>query len=128
VASICKRIKEDGTASYKVLWRDPKSREQQGPTVATPVEAETLKRLLGANDLSLEIAQHAVSNANRTPSVAEVIQEHVDLLIRPSGGTTNTYQTSQFSGAGHKTLKPGTAVRLCVFCYGAVWCLIRICR
>jgi hypothetical protein len=25
--------------------------------------------------------------------VAEVIQEHIDLLIRPSSGTTKTYQT-----------------------------------
>jgi hypothetical protein len=46
VASIRKRIKKDGTASYMVCWRDPKSREQQGLTVATLVEAETLKRLL----------------------------------------------------------------------------------
>jgi hypothetical protein len=39
-----------------VLWRDPKSREQQGLTVATLVEAETLKRLLDANGQSFEIA------------------------------------------------------------------------
>ena len=43
-----------------VLWRDPKSREQQGLTVATVVEAETLKRLLDANGQSFEIAQHAM--------------------------------------------------------------------
>jgi hypothetical protein len=42
----------------------------------------------------LEIAQHAIlSNAKRTPTVDEVIQEHIDLLIRPSSGTTKTYQT-----------------------------------
>jgi hypothetical protein len=94
VASIRKRIKKDGTASYMVCWRDPKSREQQGLTVLTLVEAETLKRLLDANGQSFEIAQHAIlSNAKRTPTVAEVIQEHIDLLIRPSSGTTKTYQT-----------------------------------
>jgi hypothetical protein len=49
VASIRKRTKKDGTSSYMVLWRDPTSREQQGLTVATLVEAETLKRLLEAN-------------------------------------------------------------------------------
>lgn len=32
VASIRKRTKKDGTSSYMVLWRDPKSREQQGLT------------------------------------------------------------------------------------------------
>jgi len=77
-----------------VLWRDPKSREQQGLTVATIVEAETLKRLLDANGQSFEIAQHAMlTNAKRTPTVAEVIQEHIDLFIRPSSGTTKTYRT-----------------------------------
>lgn len=77
-----------------VLWRDPKSREQQGLTVLTLVEAETLKRLLDANGQSFEIAEHAIlSNEKRTPTVAEVIQEHIDLLIRPSSGTTKTYQT-----------------------------------
>jgi hypothetical protein len=94
VASILKCIKKDGTASYMVLWRDPKSREQQGLTVATLVEAETLKRLLDANGQSFEIAQHAIlTNAKRTPTVAEVIQEHIDLLIRPSSGTIKTCQT-----------------------------------
>jgi hypothetical protein len=43
---------KDGSSSYMVLWRDPKSREQQGLTVATIVEAETLKRLLDANGQS----------------------------------------------------------------------------
>ena len=27
------------------------------------------------------------------PTVAEVIQEHIDLLVRPSSGTVKTYQT-----------------------------------
>lgn len=76
-----------------VLWRDPKSREQQGLTVATEAEAETLKRLLDANGQSFEIAQHAIlTNQARVPTVADVIQEHIDLLVRPSSGTTRTYQ------------------------------------
>lgn len=32
--------------AYMAFWRDPKSREQQGLTVASETEAETLKRLL----------------------------------------------------------------------------------
>jgi hypothetical protein len=77
-----------------VRWRDPKKRSNQGLTVGTLVEAETLKRLLDANGQSFEIAQHAIlSNEKRTPTVAEAIQEHIDLLIRPSSGTTKTYQT-----------------------------------
>jgi hypothetical protein len=49
-----KRTKKDGTTSYMVLWRDPKSREQQGLTVLSLVEAKTLKRLLDANGQSLK--------------------------------------------------------------------------
>ena len=78
-----------------VLWRDLRSREQQGLTVATEAEAEaeTLKRLLDANGQPFEIAQHAIlTNQARVPTVADVIQEHIDLLVRPSSGTTRTYQ------------------------------------
>lgn len=56
--------------------------------------AWTLKRLLDANGQSLEIAQHAIlANEKRVHTVVEVIQEHIDLLIRPSSGTTKAYQT-----------------------------------
>jgi integrase len=93
VASISTRIKKDGSKSYMVRWRDPKTRAAQGLTVATEAEAETLKRLLDANGQSFEIAQHAIlSNQARVPTVAEVVQEHIDLLIRPSSGTVRTYQ------------------------------------
>jgi hypothetical protein len=86
---------------YRVLHgvlAGSKSRDQQGLTVATLVEAETLKRLLDANGQSFEIAQHAIlTNATRAPTVAEVMQEHIDLLVRPSSGTTKTYQTMLIS-------------------------------
>ncbi|MFC0455436.1 tyrosine-type recombinase/integrase [Arthrobacter liuii] len=94
MASISTRTKKDGSKSYMVRWRDKKSKTAQGLTVATLAEAETLKRLLDANGQSFEIAQHAIlTNEKRPPTVAEVIQEHIDLLIRPSSGTIKTYQT-----------------------------------
>jgi len=94
MASIATRTKKDGSKSYMVRWRDPKTRASQGLTVATLPEAETLKRLLDANGQSFEVAQHAIlSNAKNTPTVSEVVQEHIDLLVRPSSGTTKTYQT-----------------------------------
>ncbi len=68
--------------------------KQQGITFATTAEADTLKRLLDANNQSFEIAQHAmVKNQTKSPTVAAVIQEHIDLLVRPSVGTVHTYQT-----------------------------------
>jgi hypothetical protein len=70
------------------------SRASQGLTVTTLPEAETPKRLLDANGQSFKIAQYAItSNEKRTPTVADVIQEHIDLLIRPPSGTTKTHQT-----------------------------------
>lgn len=91
VRRIRKRIKTDGSSSM-VLRRDPKSREARQPPRF--VEAETLKRLLYANGQSFDIAQHAIlSNEKRTPSVADTIQVHIGLLIRPSSGTIKTYQT-----------------------------------
>lgn len=93
MASISTRVKKDGTKSFMVRWRDPGTRKNQGLTVATQAEAETLKRLLDANEQSFVIAQQAIlSNQARVPTVAEVVQEHIDLLIRPSSGTVRTYQ------------------------------------
>ncbi|WP_240484281.1 muconolactone Delta-isomerase family protein [Pseudarthrobacter sulfonivorans] len=93
MASIQKRTRKDGTSSLMVCWRDPKCREQQGITVASETEAETLKRLLDAIGQSVKIAQHALpSNEARVPTVAEVVQERNNLLIRPSSVTTRTYQ------------------------------------
>lgn len=94
VASISTRTKKDGSKSYMVRWRDPKTKTAQGLTVGTLTEAETLKRLLDANGESFEIAQHAIlTNEKRPPTVADVIQEHIDLLVRRSSGTIKTYQT-----------------------------------
>ncbi|MBP2266400.1 integrase [Pseudarthrobacter sp. PvP004] len=94
MASISTRTKKDGSKSFMVRWRDPKTGKAQGLTVVTESEAETLKRLLDANGQNFEIAQHAIlANAKRLPTVAEIIQEHIDLLIRPSSGTVKTYQT-----------------------------------
>lgn len=34
-----------------------------------------------------------VANQSKSPTVAEVVQEYIDLLVRPSVGTVHTYQT-----------------------------------
>ena len=77
--------------SFMVVWRDPKIRKQQGITVESEHEAETLKRLLDANGQNFAVAQHAIlenekqailSNKTKMPTVADVIQEHIDLLVR----------------------------------------------
>ena len=94
MASIWERKKTDGSRSYTVRWRDPKSKNAQGLTFATETEAVTLKKFLDANHQSFEIAQQAiVAMQMKVPTVGEVIQEHLDLLVRPSAGTVRTYRT-----------------------------------
>ncbi len=94
MASIIARAKKDGSRVYMVCWRDPKTRANQGITFATESEAITIKKLLDANGQSFRIAQEALIAKERgLPTVAEVIQEHIDLLVRPSEGTVRTYQT-----------------------------------
>lgn len=73
-------------------WCNIESGKQEGITFGTEAEAITLKRLLDANNQSFEIAQHAMAaNQTKVPTVASVIQEHIDLLVRPSAGTVRTY-------------------------------------
>ncbi|WP_159619145.1 tyrosine-type recombinase/integrase [Arthrobacter zhaoguopingii] len=94
MASIRKRTKKDGSTSFMVCWRDPVRRTEQGITLPTESEAITLKRLLDANNQSFEIAQHAmVTSQTKAPTVAAVVQEHIALLVRPSVGTIDTYQS-----------------------------------
>lgn len=94
MASIRIRKKLDGSQTYTVLWRDPQSKQQQGLTFSSNAEAETVKRILDANGQSFAIAQETLLRAKSTvPTVAAVIQEHIDLLVRPSSGTIRNYQT-----------------------------------
>lgn len=94
MASIRIRKKQDGSQTFTVMWRDPISKAQQGLTFSSETEAVTIKKLLDANGQSFEMAQEVLLRAKRkVPTVAAVIQEHIDLLVRPSPGTMRTYQT-----------------------------------
>ncbi|NVM97764.1 site-specific integrase [Arthrobacter sp. SDTb3-6] len=94
MASISERPKKDGSKVFMVRWRDPETRRNHGISMGTEVEANLLKRLLDANGQSFEIAQTALlENDKKKPTVAAVVQEHINLLTRPSAGTIHTYQT-----------------------------------
>ena len=45
MASIWERKKSDGSTSFTVRWRNPETRKQEGITLATSAEAQTLKRV-----------------------------------------------------------------------------------
>ncbi|MBG0740679.1 site-specific integrase [Paeniglutamicibacter antarcticus] len=94
MASIVVRPSRTGPKAYQVRWRDPEVGSQQSITFVSETEAVTLKKLLDANGQSFKVAQDAILDARRkVPSVTEVVQEHIDLLVRPSVGTVRTYQT-----------------------------------
>jgi integrase len=76
------------------MWRDPVTKKQQGLTFTSESEAETIRRLLDANGQSFEVAQETLLRAkHKVPTVAAVIQEHINLMVRPASGTIRTYQT-----------------------------------
>jgi len=56
MASNAARTRKEGSKSYIVRWRDPKTRASQGLTVTTLTEAETLQRLLDAIGQSFQVA------------------------------------------------------------------------
>jgi hypothetical protein len=76
-----------------VRWRDPDTRRQHGLTFRSENEAVGLMRDLNASGQSLVGAYRAAGRRKSVaPTVSEVIQEHIDLLVRPSSGSKRTYQ------------------------------------
>lgn len=94
MASVVARTSKSGLTSFQVRWRDPDVGQQQSVTFTSETDARLLKKFLDANGQSFAIAQKALESSKRQiPRVAEVIQEHIDSLLRPSSGTLRTYQT-----------------------------------
>lgn len=101
MASIRKRPKKDGF-SYTVLWREPGQRNQSSFACDTEAEAELLKRLLDANNQSMEAAERILGDAGAGgPTVREMILKHIDLLTGAGPYQIKRYRKSvdhHFSG------------------------------
>lgn len=62
-------------------------------TVGSEQEAGSLVRYLNDNRQMPEPSRSAMQLSKPgVPTVADVVQEHIDLLVRPSPGTIRTYQ------------------------------------
>jgi integrase len=62
-------------------------------TVRSEEEARGLARYINNHGQMPERAQLLTQRGQRSvPSVADIVQEHIDLLVRPSSGTIGTYQ------------------------------------
>lgn len=93
VASIVTRSRWDGTTAFSIRWRDYKTHQHRRVTLGSEEEALSLLRSLNDNGQMQEPpppADHLGTSG--VPNVAEVVQEHIDLLVRPSPGTIRTYQ------------------------------------
>lgn len=93
MASIVRRLRWDGTTAFSVRWRDYRSGHQRRLTVRSEQEALTLLGYLNDIGQMLELSPPPAQLGKRgVPTVADVVQKHIDLLVRPSPGTIWTYQ------------------------------------
>lgn len=94
MASVVKRRLKSGLTAFQVRWRDPDVGHQQSVTFSSETEARLLKLFLDGNGQSFSAAQQFLLESQRkVPTVAQVIQEYLDSLVRPASGTLRTYQT-----------------------------------
>lgn len=91
MASIRKRVRKDGTPSWQVLWRDAKG-VQSSVTFLTEPEARTLRASLDANGGNFEAAQEVLAPITSTRTVAAVLTEHIDMLIKPGPQCIRNYR------------------------------------
>lgn len=71
-------------------WRELGTRRQRRLTVQTEIEANRLTEHLQKYGQPPEPGPHEARPG--TPTIADVVQEHINLLVRPSPGTVATYQ------------------------------------
>lgn len=93
MASIRKRGRADGTASYAVLWRDSDTGKQTSYPWESEAEALRFKRLVEANGNSLSAVEKILEKvAIGGPSVAENLLRHVELLTSAGPDQIKRYE------------------------------------
>lgn len=93
MASIRKRVRKDGSMTWQVLFRNVDTGRQEGITYTLEADANRMRNLLEANGHSYRIAEAAIDAASqRSRTVADVVQEHIDLLIKPGPQTIHNYR------------------------------------
>lgn len=93
IASIRKRPRKDGTITWAVLLRDTDTGKQTSRSLATEAGAKTLKDFLDANNNSFALAAETASRLNsKSPTVQQVVTDHIETLTSASPGTHRTYR------------------------------------
>jgi integrase len=93
MASIRKRVRKDGSMTWQVLFRNVDTGKQEGITYTLEADANRMRKLLEANGHSYRIAEAAIVAADRqSRTVAQVVEEHIDHLIKPGPQTIHNYR------------------------------------
>jgi integrase len=91
VASIRSRATKKGE-SHTVTWRDPEA-GLKSRTFDDKQKAQELKDFLDSNGNSFKLAAKAKIRKDSTaPTVAEVVEDHINLLRKPQPGTVSKYR------------------------------------
>jgi integrase len=73
------------------LWRDPDTRRQQSEAFDMLTDAKIFQRALNANGQSFEVADAVLASAQAQHTVASVVREHIDMLMKPGERTIRAY-------------------------------------
>ncbi|MCW2132870.1 tyrosine-type recombinase/integrase [Arthrobacter sp. VKM Ac-2550] len=93
MASVGERKRKDGSTAYWVRWRNADDGKQTSYTTDDKQAAELVQRILNANGQSLTALENILEEITPTgPTVAEVIEEHIDLLMRATPQTVHNYR------------------------------------
>ena len=91
MANIRARKRAGGSEYFTVSWRD--DGKQRGISFDTNAEAQLFKRSLEVNNNSAEIAESVLlAHQNGAHTVDEVVDEHIDLLVKPTSQTIRNYR------------------------------------
>lgn len=93
MASLRTRHRTDGSVGYSVLFRERATGKQTSLTYSDRREAERMQRVIEANGGDLNAALGVMAASKRSsPSVADVVAEHIDLLTGVSPGQITRYR------------------------------------
>ncbi|WNB87008.1 hypothetical protein [Cellulomonas sp. ATA003] len=93
MAAVETRARRDGSTAYRVFWRDPNDGSRRSMTFDDKGEAERAATLLNANGQHLSLAIDVAKAIRQDgPTVDDVVEEHITLLMRVGDDTRAGYR------------------------------------
>ena len=94
MASIEPRTRKDGTAGYRVVWRDPDTKKKDSLTFEDEAEAKSAVKFLDANGQRLTDALRAMESIRKkVPTIAAIIEDYVEHLTGIEARTKKDYRS-----------------------------------